>query len=340
MNTKIKTACLLFVILLIPIGVFSQVNYNSTTLSGSYSSAIGQYTKAQNSYTFSAGKYSEANGAYAMALGYYSRAVSSHTFASGINTYASGSYATAMGDYTRAYASQSMAIGLRTIANSQACFALGKYNIGISGTLFELGNGTSTSNRKNAITVLNNGNVGIGESSPTLGQLQINPTTVDQHHGITIYAGGSTARSYVKSDGGTDYDWYMTRGGVDGKGILITKDGFVGIGTTSVPSDYHLAVDGGIIAEEVFVELSGDWWPDHVFQKDYNLMSLAELENYVTINNHLPDVPSEGDIRQEGINLGKMDALLLQKIEELTLYVILLKKENSEMRNKLDMILK
>lgn len=84
-----------------------------------------------------------------------------------------------------------------------------------------------------------------------------------------------------------------------------------------------------VFAEEVQVRLDalGTYWPDYVFSKDYELMSLGELENYLQANQHLPEVPSADEIDSDGINLGMMNAVLLKKIEELTLYTIKQQKE-------------
>ncbi|MBN1182622.1 MAG: hypothetical protein JXB49_10070 [Bacteroidales bacterium] len=88
--------------------------------------------------------------------------------------------------------------------------------------------------------------------------------------------------------------------------------------------------EGKITAEEI--EVKADVWADDVFNKDYNLNSIREVEEYIKQNNHLPDVPSEKEVMENGINLGDMDAVLLRKVEELTLYIIELKKENEELR--------
>ena len=68
-------------------------------------------------------------------------------------------------------------------------------------------------------------------------------------------------------------------------------------------------------------------WKDEVFKDDYNLLSINEVEKYISENGHLPDIPSEAEVMENGINVGEMNALLLQKIEELTLYVIELEKK-------------
>lgn len=78
--------------------------------------------------------------------------------------------------------------------------------------------------------------------------------------------------------------------------------------------------DGMILSREIKVNLQA--WPDFVFKPSYDLMPLNRLEEYIKINHHLPNVPSEEVVLQEGVNLGEMNALLLQKIEELTLYII------------------
>lgn len=93
----------------------------------------------------------------------------------------------------------------------------------------------------------------------------------------------------------------------------------VGIGTTTTGS-HRLAVEGSIGARRVKVELNS--WSDFVFDSDYELKSLNEVERFIADNGHLPDVPSEEEVLGQGVSLGEMDAKLLQKIEELTLYLI------------------
>jgi hypothetical protein len=106
-------------------------------------------------------------------------------------------------------------------------------------------------------------------------------------------------------------------------------DGAVGIGTSLVnnPNGYKFAVNGRIGAKDVRVEKVSVTWPDYVFNKRYELPTLKEVEEYIDEHKHLQDVPSAVEIEKSGHSLGEMDAILLKKIEELTLYVIQQQKE-------------
>lgn len=120
--------------------------------------------------------------------------------------------------------------------------------------------------------------------------------------------------------------------------MVIEADGGVRIGavTTPNPTGYKLYVDQGILAEKVKIAVAGSAnWADYVFHKDYKLMSLVDVEQYIKANKHLPNVPSAAEMVKEGNDLGKTDAKLLEKIEELTLYLIALKKENEQLKVEL-----
>jgi hypothetical protein len=102
--------------------------------------------------------------------------------------------------------------------------------------------------------------------------------------------------------------------------------GKVGIGTTKVADDYKLSVGGNIRAEHIEVSAPSGW-ADFVFDADYELNTLSQVEKYIAKNKHLPNVPSTKEVEEKGVNLGEMDAVLLRKVEELTLYIIELQKQ-------------
>jgi len=106
----------------------------------------------------------------------------------------------------------------------------------------------------------------------------------------------------------------------------------MGIGTTDTQG-YALAVAGDVVAESIKVALQTDW-PDFVFKKDYTLPSLEEVERHILEKGHLLDMPSANEVKTNGIDLGDMNALLLQKIEELTLYIIQQDKKIREIEIK------
>lgn len=110
--------------------------------------------------------------------------------------------------------------------------------------------------------------------------------------------------------------------------------GSVGIGTalTSNPNSYKLAVNGKIGRKEVQVENTSTVWPDYVFESSYELLSLEELDLLIRENSHLPEVPTAIEIRANGQNLGEMNAILLKKIEELTLYIIQMQEQYQSLK--------
>ncbi|WP_316810315.1 hypothetical protein [Pedobacter heparinus] len=118
----------------------------------------------------------------------------------------------------------------------------------------------------------------------------------------------------------------------DGLLVKHTNTGDVGIGTYDTKG-YKLAVNGKIRAQEIKVETAN--WPDYVFTKDYRLPTLQQTEQHIKEKGHLSGIPSAAEVKANGIGLGEMNAKLLQKIEELTLHLIEISKENKAIRKEL-----
>jgi hypothetical protein len=131
-------------------------------------------------------------------------------------------------------------------------------------------------------------------------------------------AGFANYRMYIKNNGNVGINTI-------GSNAKLTVNGTVLIGNpaTSMPGTYGLYVENGILSNKVRVAVPGStYWADYVFADDYKLKSISELETFVKDNKHLPNIPSAEDVVKNGIDLGNMDAKLLEKIEELTLYII------------------
>ena len=192
-------------------------------------------------------------------------------------------------------------------------------------------------NTTNSLGAVNNyqlylaqsGSVGIGTSSPN-SKLHINSASGET--GLRVQVNGSS-KFIVNSNGSVTIG--STSSG-PANGLYVS--GSVGIGTTSV-NNYKLAIAGKMIAEEVVVKLQANW-PDYVFGENYDLKSLREVEQYINDHKHLPNVPSAKEIEEKGISIGEMNSILLEKIEELTLYIIELKKDNNELKSEINLIKK
>ena len=210
-------------------------------------------------------------------------------------------------------------------------------------------------NSEKVFTLFQNGNVGVGAANPS-SQLEIEGASPV----LTIDATDTGGNSEIffdtrRDDTGSNYNtarivadaangystptlsFYVIRG--DGAGwdrtLTIKSNGLnntgnVGIGTTN-PTN-KLEVNGTIRSKEVKVEATP--WPDYVFEDNYELRSLEETEAYIKENKHLPEIPSAKEIEANGVALGEMNRLLLQKIEELTLHQIemmkIIKKQQEE----------
>jgi hypothetical protein len=187
------------------------------------------------------------------------------------------------------------------------------------------------------------GRLGVGTNSPSAKVHITDGTDVSLGGGGELVLGSTTGMNIAMDgneiqarDNGTASALFLQLSGGD---VLLSPNetGQVGIGVSSsanMPADdYLLAVDGKIISEEVRVELSGSW-PDYVFHEGYVLTPLPELEKQIETLGHLPGIPSAENVETDGILLGDMQRSMMEKIEELTLYVIELQKEIEALKAK------
>ena len=198
-----------------------------------------------------------------------------------------------------------------------------------------------TSGSKMRMMIDHLGNLGIGTISPNAkldvnGTIRVNNNAIylrggtDLNHGLVFDAGIDGSRLF----GFQGVAFGTTVGGTYSEKMRVTPDG-VNIGAPRIPAGYLLAVGGRILATEVVVRLIPDW-PDYVFKKGYKLKTLNELEEYVETNHHLPGIPSAKEIDKNGLSLGDVVTRQMEKIEELSLYLIEINKklEKLEEENK------
>ncbi len=219
----------------------------------------------------------------------------------------------------------------------------------ITGTTNYIPKWSSTSAISGASLIFDDGtNVGIGTASPSSkleinGQIKITGGTPGINKVLTSDANGLASWSSISTAGGVTSSCTtvncipkMTSGTNIGCSQIFDDGTKVGIGTTVIPSNCKLGVNGTVKAKEFICTLDG--WSDFVFENNYKLTPLSEVEQYINKNKHLPDIPSTDEVVTNGVAVGQTEALLLKKIEELTLYVIDLNKKNEELQKKMEQL--
>jgi hypothetical protein len=324
-------------------GIYGLANGISGGIVGVNDKNIGIYGAASGNVT-NIGIWGYGNGAndyagYFTGRGYFSGRVGIGTENPSTLLHINGT-----GELLRLNASSpSFSLSVNNVAKGFMQASGNNVNIGLS-TGNSSGNLYFYANNNARMTMLNNGNLGLGTTSPSA-KLQIHSTTeaigVRGTDGfIQFYNSSNVARSYIQgmandlrigtSTGNTSGDIIFAVN--SGEAIRILDDKTVRIGTTTAAAGYKLAVGGKIICEEVKVRLQANW-PDYVFADNYNLMPLEEVKQHIETEKHLPGMNSAAEMHEDGsYNLGEMQQKLLEKVEELTLYVIQLNEENKSLK--------
>lgn len=193
----------------------------------------------------------------------------------------------------------------------------------------------------------NDGRMGIGYNNSTLGRtLNIGGFGINLYNPQDVFGGAifptdtslvlwsnSVPNNYIvlqPSWGNTGIGTYSPNAKLHLNGKML-----IGNNAQRTALGYEMSVDGEIIAEG-FTTLNSTAWPDYVFEKEYKLMPLSQLKEYIDENKHLPNIPPAATIEKNGIKLGEMVTKLTEKIEELTLHIIALDKKNNEVTMQLE----
>lgn len=289
------------------------------------------------------GKYqNRPNGTFSATLGINSSTTGVYSLAVGNSARANGGTSMALGAFVRANATNAIVLGSGTgdldnkalINNIPSSLMIG-FN-SKNPTLFvgpSLGNGTT-------------GKVGVGNVVDPRAKLHI-MSDQNEDAGIILEPKNKvTNKVFLQmyddshiisvSDKGMDIKALDDNLSIEAKRVVLA--GKIGINIDDELDelyDYSLAVSGGILTNEVYVKEVEDWY-DVVFEDDYQLTSLSDLERYIKENKHLPDMPSESEVLTKGYEVVKLQGLLLKKIEELTLYTIELQKQLEEQQHIID----
>lgn len=217
--------------------------------------------------------------------------------------------------------------------------------------------GASSTQWKNVYSIDGSftGKVGVGTQTP-IGKLQVHDATSSN---TTVFItpkaalSGDSSTVFFAEDNDASYGMYWTYDGngnqmeLWGKADILhygphirvgRENGNVAIGTVFA-SGYRLSVSGKIICTELKVNAMADW-PDYVFRKDYKLFPLEKLGAYIEANGHLPNIPPAAEINKSGIDVGEMQRRMMEKIEELSLYIVDQQKQIKALKEQISSVQK
>lgn len=185
----------------------------------------------------------------------------------------------------------------------------------------------------NDLVVYSNGYVGIGTSVPETRLNVLNGTDVGSASGGFLQLGSDNEINVAFDNN----EIQARNNGAVAKLTINNGGGAVQIGTATVPAGYTFGVNGRVICEELKIMDSVNW-PDYVFRDDYPLRGIDELRRYIHLHKHLPNIPSADTVEKDGFLIGDMQKRMLEKIEELTLYVLLLEEKTSKLMAEVEVL--
>jgi len=206
------------------------------------------------------------------------------------------------------------------------------------GTNTQTGNFIIKTNGADRMFVHDDGKVGInfaGSSTHMLavGQNAFGYTGIDFYNDLNVRRGNlrfSNTDGFLRSEGTGTFNISVANAG---HGIILHPEGTISIGNLGFINGYKLSVYGKATASE-FTVTALNQWPDYVFEKDYHLKPLSEVKKFIEQNKHLPNIPAAAEIEKSGVPLGDMSKRLMEKVEELTLYIIQLQEQVDELKKK------
>jgi hypothetical protein len=349
----------------------SETGYKSTlgnqnTASGNYSLAAGWGNQAIGQTSFALGYYSKAEGLNSMALGMYSCSQNAYGITIGRGLSSTKPLSNTTNGIMLGMYSNVPTLYITTSSGENRTGKIGIGNITSPSAKLHIKSDSSGEN-ENADIML--------ETSASSQYAAIYFKTTDNYIRMRNTAGlefnaprfnfqtgkvgignvtSPSAKLHIKADNGERADLMLEATGTSaiyfkntnnsisltGNIMTLSASGFsytngnVAIGTMP-NNDYKLAVKGVIRSEEVVVELMTSW-PDYVFASDYSLPKLKEVKAFVNENGHLPGLPNASQVSEEGLGLGDINAKLLEKIEELTLYIIEQEERIQKLEEKLN----
>ena len=318
----------------------SNLNIGSNnTITQNRGNIIGSYSIVNSPGALAVGMCDtiEENSKHSVVLGEHNKVYGVAAMAFGNNIKVHGSFSIGMGRFLKTNDGYSITLGNGIVGagNLPNLFLENNHNcsliIGFKSTKPTLTVGPSPNDYPNGNLIDRTGKVAIGDVPvPDIAAKLHIRSDEGEDAGIFMEPKDPSSNTFIRLrdedhriEVDNNGDMSITAGDntMDLQSTNITLTGKVGVNIANESDTYALAVNGGILTNEIFIKKVEEWY-DNVFAKDYKLLSLNDLKRYINEHGHLPEVPSETEVKAEGYNMAEMQSILLKKIEELTLYTL------------------